>query len=143
MPKNSNILLDIEPLLEQYSSLLSMFKSFLDEVPLPSNKTELIGYHQKCNKCEAALLNFKSEVLLAKAEIVRDIKTLSKDYVQKSMCTDQWELKRKLENHPPIADAQISVDKLESMADVLENYIWVFKSNKNIAMENYKYLGTV
>jgi len=80
---------------------------------------------------------------LTKAELIRDIKSFSKEYVQKSMCTDQWEMKRKLENHPPIADAQLSVDKLIAMADVLENYIWVFKSNKTLAVENYKYLGSL
>jgi hypothetical protein len=134
--------IDIQPILDQYNALLSVFKSFLDEIPLPSVKTELIGYHQRCNQCEASLLNLKSEIRLTKAEIIRDIKSLSKEFVKNSMCTDQWEMKRKLENHPPISDAQMSVDKLDAMSDVLENYIWVFKSNKTISIENYKYTGS-
>jgi hypothetical protein len=143
MPKTPHKSVDISPISTRYASLLEKFRVFLSSVPLPSTKSELIGYHQSCNQCESELLNLKSEILLTKSEILRDVKSLSKDYIQNSFCTDQWEMKRKLENHPPIADAQLSIDKLSAMADVLENYIWVFKSNKTLSVENYKYMATV
>lgn len=126
-------ILDIGPIVERYDTLLAEITPFLVYETLPLTKSHLIAYINKCSKHEASLISLKSELLMVKSELNRDYRALYRKTHKSLGLGQKWEAKLNVEMDPSVSDMKMSLDKTESMIEVLNDIRWSLKSNRDVA----------
>lgn len=144
MTNNTFRVIDIGDLKDEFDKLSTEIRSFFESSDFPSVKAQLIRYINMCNRLEGDAISLRSEISLTHAEAYSDymnnIKTAYSDASQWDSI-QRWQSDIVVHGESSVRDSKMVVDKLESMLKSLEDFKWLFKSNREAAVNFYKFLS--
>lgn len=126
----------------RYEGLVRQVKSFLQTTSFPSVKAHMLMYVSDCTSLEVEVISLKSEILMTMAFVMADYKlNLKTAYSNNSRFEglQRWQSDIVVYGESSVVDSKKVYDMMESMANSLEEYKWLLKSNRELSIQAFKF----
>lgn len=126
----------------RYEALIRKVKTFLQTTSFPSVKAHILMYIGDCTSLEAEVIDLKSEILMTMAYVMADYKLHLKSAYSNNSRFDglqRWQSDIVVYGESSVVDLKKVYDLMESMANSLEEYKWLLKSNRELSIQAFKF----